>query len=108
MNKNALIGKSVLIVEQGFLREEAFEFLNAQGINADFLKIEPHKPFVKNKIHKLLNVFNRLVFKKNDYLEEAAFQDKNRQFLNQIYNKINKKYCGRLRTNRQPRLLRRA
>ena len=92
MNKNALIGKSVLIVEQGFLREEAFEFLNAQGINADFLKIEPHKPFVKNKIHKLLNVFNRLVLKKNDYLEEAAFQDKNRQFLNQIYNKINKKY----------------
>ena len=82
MNKNELIGKSVLIVEQGFLREEAFEFLNAQGINADFLKIEPHKPFVKNKIHKLLNVSNTFVIKKNDYLADSPFPDKNSQFLN--------------------------
>lgn len=92
MKNNTLIGKKVLIVEHGFLREEAFEFLHAQGIKADFLKILPHQPFVKNTIHRLLNIFNRLVLKNRNYLDDAAFNDKNRQFLQQIYNKIPQRY----------------
>lgn len=92
MKSNTLIGKKVLIVEHGFLREEAFDFLKAQGIEADFLKILPHQPLVKNKIHRLLNVFNRVVLKNRNYLDDTAFNDKNRQFLKQIHNKITQKY----------------
>lgn len=92
MTNTSLKGKKILIVEQGFLREEAFDFLNAQGIKADFLKIAPHSPLIKTKFHKIINVFNRLILKNFHYLEDVAFEDKNQKFYTQIYNKIDKKY----------------
>lgn len=80
-DKNDLEGKRLLVVEQGLLQEEFYVFLQECGMQVERFDLSHNLIYKYGSLKdKIKNIFQRLVFKNENYL-----QDLNLQFLNKLY-----------------------
>lgn len=82
----------ILIIEQGFLRKDAFTFLRTQGYDVDYYLIDNNYPSQRRFYDKYINIFKRQVLNNTSHWTDLDIRDKNRHFVKQIKEHIKGMY----------------
>ena len=78
----------ILIIEQGFIQQDAICFLQSLGYNIDFFLIDNNFTYKRKFYHKYINIFKRLFLKDNSYWTNLDIKHKNKHYLRQIKEKV--------------------
>lgn len=83
--KSDLSGKKILILEQGLLQQDFYDFLENIGMTVHHIDIEHIQPYQYSSVKdKFLNITNRIFFKDKNYLQELEYQYLNKNYRKKI------------------------
>lgn len=74
----------ILIIEQGFLRKDAFTFLKSKGYDVNHYLLDNNYQTYRRFYDKYINIFKRQVLKNTSHWTALDTRDKNRHFIKQI------------------------